>query len=231
MPDTPTTQSDPRPTTPKAAAEPGPRACPYCRRRRRRAWLTLGLALATAAVVVAARRPLLVAFAYAFRVEDPAPSDAMVVLLGGTPERPTKAIELYKQGLAPVVLVCRQQHDPAVPIDVADTIKDYMVSEGVPAGAVVILPGEIGSTRQEALLVRDYIDRHPARRIMVVTTAYHTARARWIFRRVLEGSGVDVRTAAAIAPTFNETDWYRSEAGLVMYCNELIKTVFYRLNY
>ena len=201
-------------------------------RRRAAAWL---LVLGAVGVgLYLARRPLLVGFAYLFRVDDPAPSDAIVVLLGGTPHRPEKAAELYKKGLAPVILLCRERRDPILPADFdpSELIKTYMVRLGVPPGSIEILPGEIGSTKMEAERVGEYLARHPdARRVTVVTTAFHTRRARWVFRRVLAGRGVDVRAAAATDPAFDEHDWYRTEEGLILYMNEAVKTVYYWAKY
>ena len=53
------------------------------------------------------------------------------------------------------------------------------------------------------------------KRITVVTTAFHTARARWIFRKVFRGQGIDVRMAAATDPAFDETNWYRHDESLL----------------
>ena len=101
----------------------------------------------------------------------------------------------------------------------------------MPDGAVVILPGEVTSTREEAQRVGDYLARHPARRVTIVTTSFHTTRCSWIFRRELRGRGVDVRSAAATDRRFNESNWYQTEDGLATYLTEAVKTVYYRLKY
>jgi uncharacterized SAM-binding protein YcdF (DUF218 family) len=109
--------------------------------------------------------PLLVWFAYQFRVQDPlVPSDAIVVLIGGQPDRPARATELYRQGLAPIILMS--------PVSYIENYRSALVHDGVPADAIRILPGdEVENTHDEALRVRDYLRRHPIRRITVVTTA------------------------------------------------------------
>ena len=68
----------------------------------------------------------------------------------------------------------------------------------------------------------------------MVTTAFHTARARWIFRRILGKEKIDIRAAAAAAandPSFDESNWYQTEEGLIFYLNEFIKTIYYRIDY
>lgn len=215
-------------------SEPDPQvavATAASRRRGRRvalAALVLGL---LALVLVPAHRPLLIGYARLFRVNDPAPSGALVVLLGQWTVRPLRAAELYRQGLAPVVL-----HGTTKPVPYADLCESALTHEvllraGVPAEAIRVLPGEIESTQEEALRVRDYLRAHPARRITVITHAFHTARARWIFRKVLRDTGVDVRMAAAPDPRFDESNWYRTGIGRSCYLSEAVKVLVYRLKY
>jgi uncharacterized SAM-binding protein YcdF (DUF218 family) len=106
-----------------------------------------------------------------------------------------------------------------------------MTQRGVPRQAIQVLPDRVTSTRDEAQRIRDLARSRPLRRITVVSTAFHTARVRWIFRKVLRGTGIDVRMAAAEHPLFHESNWYRSDEGLVLYFSEAIKTLYYWLVY
>lgn len=202
-------------------------------RRRLRRWFYWGLAVVlVGGVLVLAHRPLLVGFATSFRVDDPAPSDAIVLLLGGTDHRPAKVAELYRRHLAQRVLMAGARPRPVLSRDETAENQKVMIRAGVPQEAIQILPGIATSTRDEALLVRDYVRSDPSiRRIVVVTSAFHTARARWIFRKVLRDSGVEVRTAAVDHPDFNETNWYTRDESLVVYFSEALKSVYYRLAY
>ncbi len=172
--------------------------------------------------------PLLTWFAYRFRFEDaPVQSDAIVVLLGGPHDRPTKAAELYRQGMAPVILMGRTEE---APIDETETHRRALMRSGVPSDAIKILPGgAVKNTYDEALRVRDYVRTHPVRRVIIVTTAYHTARARWTFRKVLRGLPVGIRMAASQDPRFTEADWYTRDDGINEYMSEAMKTIYYRL--
>ena len=178
-----------------------------------------------------AHRPILVGFAYLFRVDNPAPSDVLVVLLGGTPHRPEKAAELFHKGIAPRIVLCRERPDPVFHHDASLLIKEYLIKLGVPPVAIEILPDEVTSTKDEAERVLKYLKQHPSRRITIVTTAFHTARARWIFQRILSNQKIDIRAAAAKDPNFDESNWYQNEEGLIFYFNELIKTIYYRMRY
>ena len=195
--------------------------------RRRIGGLGTLLLLAIGTLPIVSHEYLLTWFAYRFRAEDPpARSDAIVMLLGAL-DHSSKAADLYRRGLAPVILMS--------PTDdawrEADLHRGIMMDKGVPAEAIRSLPGEVvRGTHDEALRVRDYVRTHAIRRITLVTSAYHTARTRWTFRRVLRGTGVEVRMAASY-PHFTETNWFTRGDGIKTYLLETLKTVYYRAAY
>jgi uncharacterized SAM-binding protein YcdF (DUF218 family) len=195
----------------------------------RRRSIIVGVIIVTI-LIIFAHAPLLTGFAYCFRSQDPlAPSDAIVVLLGSYADRSTKAAALYQQDLAPIVLIGQTE---TVNFDETRFNFETLTQVGVPASAIRILPGDIVmSTHDEALRVRDYVMANSVRRITVVTTAYHSARARWIFRRVLDDLGVDVRVAASEDLRFNEADWYANDDGRMIYLWELFANIYYRISY
>lgn len=187
-------------------------------------------ALIVAVVLSLAHRPLLVGFARLFRVDNPAPSDAIVLLTGRWWNRPPRAAELYRQRLAPIILINATKPYPYPELCESALNRRVLLRAGVPEDRIVILPKIVTSTRDEAIQVRDYARAHGVRRIIVVTTAFHTSRARWIFERVLRGTNVEVRAAAAEDPRYNEANWYTNR-GLVEYLQEAMKRLFYQLAY
>jgi hypothetical protein len=64
-----------------------------------------------------------------------------------------------------------------------------------------------------------------------VTTAFHTARARWVFQKVFRGTEVKIHAAAADHPSFTEANWYEYDDGWVTYAVEAVKTIYYRIVY
>ena len=193
----------------------------------RRRFVIGGLLLAVVELLALTHEPLLTWFAYLFRVQEPlVRSDAIVILLGNSYDRSSKAAELYRQGLAPIILM-----GPA-PISELENQRLVLMQGGVPADAILILPGDlVKNTHDEAIRVRDYVRCHPVQRIIVVTTAYHTSRTRWTFRKVLSGLDADVRMAASQDRRFTESDWYTREDGIKQYMSEALKAVYYRLRY
>jgi uncharacterized SAM-binding protein YcdF (DUF218 family) len=178
-----------------------------------------GICVALPAVLAFVLHPtLLTSLALQFRVDNPAPSDALVLLLGGERDRPEKTAELFRNGMSSLVLI---GSDADLALNRAALIED-----GVPPRAIVSLGPTIG-TREEAWRVREYIKAHPhVRRITVVTTAFHTLRSRWIFRRALTTTGVDVRVAASDDRRFDETNWYISPDGVQAYSQEVLKMAY-----
>lgn len=192
------------------------------RNRRRQLGAVLVAIFGSSLVICFVWKPLLVAYAFRFRVDHPVPSDVLVVLTGGEDDRAARAGELYRRGFACIVLICSDS-------DTKTNVQN-IVEAGVPPEAIQTL-GAVGTTYDEAVRVRDYVRANSVRRITLVTTAYHTARARWVFRRVLRGDGVEVHVAASEDARFNESDWYKSAAGRQFYVRELFKTIYYRLAY
>lgn len=191
--------------------------------RRRNCLLRWGLCVAlTAVVLIAAHRPILRAFALGFRVSDPAPSDALVLLLGGDADRARKAAELFRLGYAPLIVMCS---DPDT-----ETNRQTLLTAGVPERAIRVL-GPVDDTHDEALQVREFVRAHRLDRITLVTTSYHTARSRWVFGRALRDRGVEVHTAASRSEEYDEANWYWTSRGRSTYARELAKFAYYRLNY
>jgi uncharacterized SAM-binding protein YcdF (DUF218 family) len=195
----------------------------------RRRLLIAGILLVSMDILVVAHEPLLTWFAYQFRAEDPpVGSDAIVMLIGGPADRPGRAAEIYRQGLAPVILMGQTSEESGE----TESHHRALIDCGVPAEAIAILPGEVvGSTHDEAVRMSEYVRSHPIRRILVVTSAYHSARVGWTFRKVLQGLGVEVRMVVSQDPRFNETDWYTNEYGLRLYLSEAMKSVYYWFTY
>lgn len=214
---------------------PGPRLpeprSPLARHLRRAAKVLVGLLVALG-VLWYFHASILTGAAYLFREDNPAPSDAIVVLLGGIDGRPQHAAELYRRGIAPRILLGFDGVNPRIGASESYIYRDLMVERGVPRDAVIIVPEPlVSSTKDESDAISGYIRAHPMRRITVATTAFHTRRSRWIFRRALKGLAIDVRAAAADDPRFTERSWWKSDEGLVTYVNEAIKLLYYYLKF
>jgi len=206
---------------------------------------TLRNILATGAVLL-----LLVILAFAFRtqiltgiagyliVNDRLqPSDVIVLLNSEVDTRPFRASELYQQGLAPMIIIARSESTPTVALGLVPNDTDISVAvmekRGVPADKIIVLPfpGGVTSTFDEAAAVRQYVQAHSAYRIILVTSAFHTRRARWIFEKALAGLPVRLEMAAVPYAGFDQTNWWKNETGLITFNNEYVKLFYYLFKY
>lgn len=191
-----------------------------------------------AALLWIARAPILTAIASFLTVEDTIePADVILIFPGEANVRPTRAAELYDAGIAPTVVIPRAQNPGGDTLGVMPNMTDaaavVMQRLGVPRDAIVVLkiPGGSTSTRDDARLFREYVERHDVRRVVAVTSMYHTRRARWALRRALDGLPVKIMMAPAPEPGFSEDDWWRSEAGMIAYFQEYVKWVHNYFNW
>ncbi len=171
-------------------------------------------------------------------VEEPLhPADIIFVLNGDVDSRPFLAGELFRQGLAPRIVMAQAEDTPPVEMglfpNTTDVAVQVMQELGVPEDCItVVLPGpEATSTRDESAILRAYVEQQAVQRVILVTTAFHTRRARWIFEKNLAGSAVTLQVAAAPHPSFDHTNWWQHESGLITCLNEYIKLAYYWLAY
>ncbi len=200
------------------------------RKLLRRTAIALAALILLACGLYAFHVPLLTAAGRLVTVRDaPARADILFLLGGEDFSRPFRAADLWKAGIAPRIVTVRSEDGPAMKLGVLrnETNAAVRIMErlGVPDSAITVIRQGRGatSTDDEANLLRWYVARHPVRRIDVVTTAFHTRRARWLIRRALRGTTVQVAMTASDDPGFDETDWWRSERGMVAYVTEYIK--------
>jgi uncharacterized SAM-binding protein YcdF (DUF218 family) len=168
-------------------------------------------------------------------------ADALVVLGGSSAyaERAAYAAQLFREGRAPRVVLCddgerggwsqAEQRNPFFVERAAEVLR----REGVPAERIEKLPRPTSSTYEEALLLREYAAARGLRSLLVVTSAYHSRRARWTLTRVFRDSGIDVGLAA-VSPgqqTPPPSSWWLNRAGWKMVAFEYVKLAYYRLRY
>ena len=106
-------------------------------------------------------------------------------------------------------------------------MRQVLLKRGVPAEAIVLLPGEVNSTADEARALKRYLEEHAGRRVAVVTNDYHTRRARWIFRNEIGDRAADLAFFGAPTDDFDAHDWWRSETGFRCYSDEYVKLLAY----
>jgi uncharacterized SAM-binding protein YcdF (DUF218 family) len=166
----------------------------------------------------------------------------LIVVLGGAAaysERAQLAARLFREGRAPLVLLtfdgtragwsqAEQTNPPFVQL-----AREELLRGGVPESSIEVLPGLVTSTYEEAVGVREFAASRGARSILVVTSAYHSRRALWTFRRVAGGGGLAVGLSAAPpgGQTPSAAAWWLRPAGWRQVAAEYPKLIYYRIVY
>jgi uncharacterized SAM-binding protein YcdF (DUF218 family) len=103
----------------------------------------------------------------------PVKADVIVVLGGGSHERPERAVELFKEHAAPRIII--------------SGLGDYeinrrrLIAAGVPANAIE-LETRSRTTRENALFTVKLLREQKQKRVILVTSWYHSRRAVACFR-------------------------------------------------
>jgi uncharacterized SAM-binding protein YcdF (DUF218 family) len=177
--------------------------------------------LVVCAVLYLARVPLL-RLAGEFWVVDEPPetSDVIVVLSGDNydAERATRAASLFKSGMAPRVLATgRALRSYAT---TTDLMKRDLLEHGVPESAIVPFTHKADDTRDEAAAVSEFVASHGWKKILLVTSNYHTRRSQYIYEHMLPASD-QLLTVAAPDSEYDPNYWWKTRAGVKIFFHEL----------
>ena len=95
-------------------------------------------------------------------------ADVIVLLGGGSHERPERAAELFKAHAASRLIISGEGDD--------EINRHLLIQAGVPAGAIQ-LEGKSRTTRENAEFTVKLLRAEKVRRVIVVTSWYHSRRA------------------------------------------------------
>lgn len=196
-----------------------------------------------AALVAVALLPLLAGGAAQFLVVrvPVANADAIVVMSGsGTyRERAQHAAALFRAGRAPRVVLTNdylqsnwsqaEQRNPYY----YERSRDELLRAGVPDDKIAVIMVPIRSTHDEAVLLKGYADANHLSSLLIVTSAYHSRRVFWTFRRVFAGSGklIGIDPAEPRIESPAAATWWLHRLGWEMVPKEYAKILVYWLRY
>lgn len=165
-------------------------------------------------------------------------ADAICVLAGTRMERPLEAADLYAAGWAPRIVLTQDLPDPGIialeqrglefPTN-AEIARDALVRLGVPTDAIVIPPELHDSTADESATLRRLARDNGWRRMIVVTSKYHTRRTGFALRRRLKGMPIEVVVRGSRYDPADPPHWWRTRAGVRWVTSEAQKLLVYAL--
>lgn len=146
-------------------------------------------------------------------------ADAILVLDGGEAQnRIARGVELMRQGYALHLLIDRtttQDSSPGAgdPLPVPEPERVHWIVS------------DAQSTREEVIEARGALRLLKCKSVLVLTSYYHTRRARLILDRELGSHGFHVRIIPVATPAFNEKTWWKSQPGRATLTLEYLKLV------
>ncbi len=176
-------------------------------------------------LVYLARHPLLrMAGSFWIVDEGPVASDAIVILGDDNynGDRATRAAELLKAGWAPrIVASGRGLRSYA---SIAELEEHDLTDRGIPITAIVRFAHRAENTRDEATAISQLISSRGWKRIILVTSNFHTRRARYICERSFP-PGTVLRVVAARDSDFDPDNWWHTRMGIKIFAHELVGMV------
>ena len=182
------------------------------------------------------RNPILTGIGKILVVEDSlSHTDIIYLLTGDINSRPFHAVELYRENYANTIVVPQHEVNPAEELGIypnpTEAVMKVLHQKGVNKSDIVVIDFNNGvtSTKDEAIALRRYINKTKIKNVIIVTSAFHSYRTRYIFKKVLKETPVNIIMSPASHRKFDENNWWKFEEGLIYFINEYLKFIHYLL--
>ncbi|HEV2314792.1 MAG TPA: YdcF family protein [Candidatus Acidoferrales bacterium] len=156
--------------------------------------------------------------------QPPAASDVIVILSDDdfTADRASRAAELYHAGWAPKIVASGRRLRPYASI--AELMQKDLEARGVPEKAIIPYPHDAVDTLIELTDIRGFVRQHGWKRVMIVTSNFHTRRTRYLCRHIFPA---DIKVLVESAPDVNydPDSWWRTRGGLKIFFHESVGMV------
>ena len=149
--------------------------------------------------------------------------DAVVVLSGGDGDRLALAIDMHKRGLAPSLVITDTTRGAN------RLLKNEAEAGGFPEDEIYVTDMQVGSTVDEARAVRSFAQDQGWDSLMIVTDPFHSFRTRFIFRRELRNSDIDIYIRPVVGHWFRSSTWFFRLEGWRFAFLEIVKFFSYLL--
>jgi len=168
-------------------------------------------------------------------------ADVIVVLSGSATfkERTREAARLFFAGRARRILITNDnEQGPWSSSDQRNLFfyersLEQLRNAGVPSESIEVLMQPVTSTYDETEVVRNYAQQHGLHSILIVTSAYHSRRALWVFTRVFRDTGIQIGLDAV--PPGQQSPppatWWLRLRGWQQVPTEYVKMVYYLIRY
>jgi uncharacterized SAM-binding protein YcdF (DUF218 family) len=147
--------------------------------------------------------------------ERPQSADLILVLAGDFwGARAVKGADLAVQGYAPLALMSGTPYQGRPDGELAI---EFLVKQGYPARLLQSFAHDSRSTIEEAIVLRPELAKRGVKRVLLVTTAYHSGRAGIVFRLFCPG----IQFIAIAAPdAYHPHEWWKDPSSRKLFFSE-----------
>ena len=163
-------------------------------------------------------------------------SDIIVVLTGSVTDRIMQAVDIYNERYSNKIVFVNSYNKVDYDIFVekgidmppgnAQLSKMAAIDLGVPDENIIILAGNAQSTFDEALIIKEYIrNNNEIESIILVTSKYHSGRAKKIFEKVLNSLDrkINIYSSPSKYDPFNASQWWKNKEDINFVLLEYLK--------
>lgn len=172
--------------------------------------------------------------------DNPLYSDAIIILMGSISDRVLQTADLYNQKTTGKVLMVEESMNSFRKLEKkgvylitnSSQACNALVTLGIPADSIIIIPGDAISTQMEAEIIRDYLQIRPEiDTILLVSSASHTRRASMIFKTAFKTlkNQVTILCSHSAYTDFNTERWWRDREDVQKVLGEYIKIASFLL--
>jgi len=156
----------------------------------------------------------------------PVHADAIVVLGGNDGDRALRALDLFKEGYAPQIVLTGLERGRASPPANLTWRAEYLMARGVPKSA---LRFEVYSENsyEEAQNILELMKKQGWRTVIAVSDPPHMRRLAWTWHRIFKSSGLSYALVSSGAQWWVPGQWWRDEHSGAFVITEYIKIAYY----
>lgn len=152
------------------------------------------------------------------RIETERDIDAIIVLAGDPDgSRVKEAVKLYKSGIGRYLIM--SGNNIAWNTNLAEIMKREAIDMGIEPSSIIELRHNGYSTIEEIKIIKDFLKDKPYRKILFITSNFHTRRSKWVINKVFKDSAIKSLIHPSIDINFDPASWWKNR--------QSAKTIFF----
>lgn len=198
-------------------------------------WM-IGVVLILILTLIILRNPILKSMANFLIVEDEIEFvEYAFVLSGQALERGTKAANLLNAKKISKAICTGANQPPDLTVFDVDLLESDLTQLQIlktfsDTSKVQLL--QIGtSTFEEAEAILAFCHENDISETLIITSKFHTRRAKSVFKKQFKNQNISIYFSGANSMVYNESEWWKSEYGLIALNNEYLKLFYYFFRY